>query len=236
MAPTVVLGLVLAAAPAHAKGVAVPYASLGLGIGTLSGSRVIVTQVPGSRDLPVEPGSSGCCPETGFGLEIRLGVKLFDAFAIEGGVLGQGWDLGGNIGGTGFAGGGARIYLLGLIETITDPLELPVELSFGGFFGYTLVGKDFAYEGTFAGFDATLDFEVADFLNIGARANFITPSYNPFTYTDYNKAIGRCLDSGGNQVNAPAVHQKGDETCSGSGPSASFFAPQVVFTFNIDVF
>ena len=76
-------------------------------------------------------------------------------------------------------------------------------------------------------------------MSIGARANFFTPSYDAFGYTDYNKDLGRCLDSTGLMIvpdMGPDAQAKGVENCSGSGPSASLFSPQLVATFHLDVF
>lgn len=214
-----------------------PFANIGVGFGKLRSSSLITTQAPGGEDAPVDSGSAGCCPDGGLGVDLRLGAAFFGAAAIEGGIVGQGWSIGNgdSRGGAGFVGGGLRLYTLGLIELFTDPIGLPVELSLGVMFGYTIVGKDFAYEGSFTGFDATLDYKIVDFLSIGIRGYLFNPSYNSFVYTDYADNIGRCLDSSGRHPTDLAVHTKGSESCGGKGPSATFLGGQLVTTFHINV-
>lgn len=232
------LSLVAVGAPTAARAApppAMPYANIGLGYGKLNGNNLIVTETAG--DLPVASSDPTCCPEGGLAFDVRLGVKLFGAFGVEGGVLGNAWSIGGDAGGgAGFAGGGLRLWTLGLVELLTDPLEFPVDLSFGAMFGYAIVGKDFAYQGSFSALDATLEWKVADIFVLGARLNLVVPSYQDFAYTDFGENRGRCLDSGGRQVITGGVVNRDTASCSGSGPDASLFSPQLVATFLMDIF
>ena len=220
----------------NAQNVAVPYFSFGNGFGTLDGPGLTITQEPNS-DIPVMSGQAGCCPELGYAFDLRLGVRLFDIVAIEGGVIGQGWQVTGDeTGGTGFGGGGLRLYLLSSLEYLVGDLDLPLEVSIGTMFGYTVMGKDFAYTGSFAGFDGTIEYLVADFFGIAARANFFTPNYDNFVYTDFDRNRGRCLATAGSHVTGEVIHEKGSMACTGGSPNASFFAPVLVLNFYVDVF
>jgi hypothetical protein len=220
-----------------AQGVAVPYFSLGNGFGVVSGAGLTISQQAGVSNTPVASGGEGCCPELGYAFDLRLGVRLFDMVAIEGGVIGQGWRIGTDErGGAGFGGGGLRLYLLTGLEYFIGDLDLPMEVSIGSLFGYTILGKDFGYTGSFAGFDGTIEWFATEFFSIAGRLNFFNPGYGNFVYTDFDQDRGRCLDSAGTHVTSELVHDKGSMVCSGGAPSASFFAPQLVLNFYLDVF
>jgi hypothetical protein len=222
---------------ADAQAVAYPYFTFGNGYGILNGPAVTVTQHPNSGDIPLMGGAAGCCAEGGYALDLRLGVKLLNVFAIEGGVIGQGWNIGADSrGGTGFGGGGVRLYLLGGMEELLGKFDLPFELSIGSLFGYTIIGKDFAYTGSFVGFDGTFEWFIADFFSLAFRINLFTPYYDDFVFTDFDGERGRCLDSTGANTVAGIIHSRGSMTCDGGSPDADFISPQLVVNFYLDVF
>lgn len=237
-------GLLLVPSAAHAgDGL---YTSIGLGYGKLSGSKLITNQIAGSRDLPTMD-STTCCPNGGLAVDFRLGWTIFRSIAPEFTFIGNGWDLGSNLGGAGFIGGGARVFPLGFFDLLLDLglKDFPLDLSFGAFFGYTTIGKDFAYTGSVVGFDGTIEWVVADFVSLGVRFNFLVPSLAAFAYTDYGGNLGRCLNSSSDQVTPdgmPAsesnfgVITKGSTACTGTGPSATFFSPQLAATFHFNLF
>ena len=238
LASALVLGFTLTGTTeAKAQTVATPYLSLGNGFGIVDGPGVIISQMPNSGDVPLMGGTAGCCPEGGYAFDFRLGVKFLNSFAIEGGVLGQGWDIGSDSrGGTGFGGGGVRLYILGTMEEFMGDFNLPIELSIGSLFGYTILGKDFAYTGSFAGFDGTLEWFATDFFALAFRINLFTPYYDNFIFTDFDGERGRCLDGAGVNSAAQVIHPRGSMSCDGSSPSASFISPQLVLSFYLDVF
>ena len=223
---------------ANAQNVAYPYISFGNGYGIVDGPAVIVSQRPNSGDFPLASGSPGCCPEGGYAFDLRLGVKILNSFAVEGGVVGQGWNIGDdNRGGTGFGGGGVRLYLLGTMEEFMGDFDLPIEFSIGSLFGYTIIGKDFAYTGAFAGFDGTLEWFATDFFALAFRINLFTPLYSTFVFTDFDGERGRCLDEAGSNSATNVIHSRGALDCSsGASPDASFISPQLVLSFYLDVF
>lgn len=224
------------AIPAQADSLVTPYVSFGNGYGIVDGASLVVTQRPG--DVPYMRGEPGCCPEGGYALDFRLGAKMFDLVAIEGGVVGQGWNLGEDSrGGAGFGGGGFRLYLLSALEKAIGDFGLPIELSLGSLFGYTILGKDFAYTGFAYGFDGTLEWAATSFFSVAFRLNVFTPIYDTFVYTDFDGEQGRCLDAAGVNSVASPIHAKGTMDCSsGSSPEAAFLSPQLVLNFYLDVF
>ncbi len=218
------------------------YIDVGVGFGNLSGQNLIVTQIPNSPDFPVESGTEGCCPEGGLAIDLRLGLKLFETIAPELGVVATGWRINGDKrGGAGFPGGGLRFFPFGLIDLLADTelADLPINLSIAGHAGYNLTGQDFAFEGTFFGADLTIGYRIVEVFSLNLRGLYLSPQYSSFVYTDYDKSIGRCLDSAGRQIGPPdqdLIHEKGSMACTGSGPSANFLGAELVMTFHFDVF
>lgn len=220
------------------------YIDVGVGYGSLSGQNLIVLQEAGSPDFPVPSGSEGCCPEGGLALDLRLGLKLFDTIAPELGLVATGWRIGGDKrGGAGFPGGGLRFFPFGLIDLIADTelADFPLNLNFGGIVGYAIAGQDFAFSGIHFGFDATIGWRIVEVFSLNLRGLFLVPQFDAFVYTDYDKNIGRCLDSAGVQIGPPDqdnVHTKGQMACdsTGSGPSARYLSAELVATFHFDIF
>ena len=225
--------LLAVAAPAHA-GTGV-YTGLSIGYGSFSGSRLVITD--DGADRPVSD-SNTCCPSGGLATEFRLGFSIFDIVAPEFLFVAHGWDLGGEAGGAGWIGGGLRVFPVGLIGLtgldVTDFQET-VALSFGLGAGYTLVGKDFAYSGSFFGLDGTAEYMVSEVFSIGARISVLMPSYGDFAWTDYGGDLGRCLDPSGVQDGTVLPAAKGSLSCAGNGPSTTYISPQLSMTFHFDV-
>lgn len=226
--------LLAVAAPAYAtSGI---YTGLSFGYGAFSGSRLVITD--DGQDRPVTD-SNTCCPEPGIGMEVRLGFDIERIIAPEFVFVGHGWDVGGDAGGAGYIGGGLRVFpvgLIGLSGLDVKDFQETISLSFGAALGYTLVGKDFAYSGSFFGLDATAEYMLTDVISLGFRLTVMLPSYGDFAWSDYGGDLGRCLDPSGNQVDPDAAPQaKGSASCAGSGPNTTYISPQLSLTFHFDV-
>ncbi|MFO0723170.1 MAG: hypothetical protein U1E65_05270 [Myxococcota bacterium] len=234
MAPTIAVALALAALPTSAFAMDGLYAGLSFGYGSFTGSRLIITD--NGHDQPVNE-AGVCCPKGGIATEFRLGYAIAGIVAPEFAFSAHGWDLGSKAGGTGFIGGGLRLYPVGLIDKLgLDAKDFPLDISIAGNMGYNLVGKDFAYTGFFFGLDLTAEYIVAEVFSTGIRAGWALPSYAPFAYTDYNNGLGRCLDSTGSQDPTVTPFKKGTQSCSGSGPSTSYLTVQLTATFHFQLF
>lgn len=227
-------------APGTAEATSGLYLQLGLGYGQFSGSQLITEEVPGGRngigDYPDEDADT-CCPSPGLATQLRLGFSLFGFGGPEFGIVANGWDLGSNTGGGGFIGGGVRLFpikFLGLLGL--DDKSFPLVVGLGVMYGYSLVGKDFAYTGTFLDVDINVEYKVASFMSLGLKFDAIFPTYSDFALTSYKNNRGRCLDSGGNQTinEQPVPVDRDSANCSGSGPSTTFISPQFVLTFHFD--
>ena len=146
------------------------------------------------------------------------------------------FDGGDTFGGSAFIGGGARFFFLRILSLTGLPSDKwPIEFSLGTTFGYTTIGRDFAYKGWYYAFDPKLDFKVTKFLNIGFKTGIFVPQYDPFQYTDFGLGIGRCLDASG-QASAATAIQSEDMACpdGGSGPDGTFFNPSITLTFHFN--
>ncbi len=226
--------LIAVAAPAYAtSGI---YTGLSFGYGAFSGSRLVITD--DGQDHPLTD-SNVCCPEPGIAMEFRLGFDIEKIIAPEFVFAGHGWDLGGETGGAGYIGGGLRVFPVGLIGLsgldVTDFQEV-ISLSFGAALGYTLVGKDFAYSGSFFGIDATAEYMLTDVVSLGFRLTVMMPSYGDFAWSDYGDDRGRCLDPSGNQVDPLGLAgPKSSASCAGNGPNTTYISPQLSVTFHFDV-
>jgi hypothetical protein len=236
IARLILTGVLLApAAPAFAIGGL--YLQFGLGYGQYGGSELVTEELPNGPDLP-ETDSSRCCAKGGIAADIRLGYSLFGA-AIEGGIIGNGWDIGSDTGGGGLAGGGLRLYVFDLLALADLKLDVPLDLSFGVLFGYTIVGKEFAYNGFGMNLDVQLDYKVMDFLSVGAKLNIGLPTFGDFVYTSYKDDVGRCLDDSARQITSGDNNgrmAKESAVCNGRGPSSTFISPQLVATMHFDLF
>lgn len=211
------------------------YAGLSFGYGSFTGSRLIITD--DGHDRPVTDAGI-CCPKGGIATELRLGYAIVGIVAPEFSFSAHGWDLGSKAGGTGFIGGGLRLYPIGLIDKLgLDVKDFPIDVSVAGNMGYNLVGKDFAYTGLFFGLDLTVEYIVAEVFSTGFRVGWALPSYSAFAYTDYNNSLGRCLDTSGSQDPNQVPFKKGTQSCSGgSGPSTSYLDIQITATFHFQLF
>lgn len=236
------------ALPQQALAVSGLYGQVGLGYGKLSGSNLITNKLPGvDGDVP-DHSSAGCCPSGGLAAQLRLGFSIFGFIGPEFGIVGHGWDLGSGSGGAGFVGGGLRLYPIHFLTLGgLDDKDFPIDISIGGIFGWSILGKDFAYTGSFLDFDLHVAYDVTEFFSIGVKLDIVLPTYSDFVYTDYKNNLGRCLDSAGEQIGTdgrrvdPATENTGRITknmasCNGKGPSASFISPQIVATFHFDPF
>ncbi|MEM7678815.1 MAG: hypothetical protein AAF449_22765, partial [Myxococcota bacterium] len=190
----VALGLVTAqAAPAHA--ISGLYIQLGGGIADYSGTQLIFNELDNA--FP-DTDPSTCCAPTAIGAQLRLGYSIFGFGGPEFSFVGTGWNSFG--GGGGFIGGGIRLYPLKFFTLAgVDVDSFPLELTTGVNFGYTLVGEDFAYTGTYWDIDVGLDYKVTSFMSIGARLDIILPDFDDFVFTSFSNDRGRCLDGSGNQ-------------------------------------
>jgi hypothetical protein len=233
--------------PTPALAVSGLYGQVGLGYGKLGGSNLYTNKM--DMDLPVT--GDNCCPSAGPVTSLRLGYSLFGFGGAEFGMIGHGWDLGSSTGGAGFVGGGLRAFPLAFISLLgLDTSDFPIDIGIGGLFGWTILGKDFAYTGRFLDFDITVEYKFTEWMSAGVKVDLVLPTYSDFVYTSYSNNEGRCLDSGGDQVASQMpggpmipvsaqnsdVVKKGSVSCSGRGPSTNLVAPQVVFTFHFDVF
>lgn len=226
-----VFGLMPAENASAANGL---YTGLSLGYGAFSGNRLIIQDE--GNDLPVTE-AGRCCPKGGLEFELRLGYALFGAVAPEFVFVGHGWDIGSDAGGAGFIGGGLRLFPLGFMTLLDiDTSDFPIDVGLGGAFGYTVVGKDFAYTGTWFGLDLTVEYILSEVVSLGARLSYIKPSFADFVFTDYDEDLGRCLDASGSQDGTQTPFKKGSAACNGSGPTTSFISPQLVATFHFDLF
>jgi len=226
--------VLLAPAPAFAIGGL--YIQIGTGYGQFGGSELITEEQPSGPDLPLT--GEQCCAKGGFTLSLRGGYSFFGV-AGELGFVGNAWDLGKDTGGGGIIGGGVRLFPLDLLKLGGAELDLPIDLSIGAMFGYTLVGKNFAYNGVGIDVDFTAEYMLTSFLSLGVKLDIGFPQFSNFVYTDYKNNVGRCLDDAGEQIttgdNAGRIN-KSNASCTGRGPSSTFLAPQLVATLHFDVF
>jgi hypothetical protein len=217
------------------------YLQLGLGYGKFSGSQLI-TQEDSTQlgDIPLLD-TNECCPAPGLASQLRVGFAILGFAAPEVGLFAHGWNLGSDVGGAGFLGGGLRLYPLKFLSlTGIETNDFPLEVSTALMFGYAIVGKDFAYTGTFWDWDIAVEYKLASFLSAGVKLDAIFPKFSDFVFTSYKNDRGRCLDSGGNQrfdIGQGGLIDKSaaGELCGGRGPSTSLLSPQLVITFHFDL-
>lgn len=250
----------LAAAPAAARHGGL-YFELAPAYGMFLTDDVIVeNQDPADKD-----GGRGNLAESSFSPGVKLGLNLFGWAGAEGQFAGHFWDVGGDPGGGGFAGGVFRVTPLEVLTyVLPEDFELPalsvtgpgkwkdrpfdLGISIGG--GYTLVGEDYAYQGSYFQWGFDLKYFVTPNFALGIDLPFRHTMYQPFRYTDYGDGEGLCTD--GAKAFGPSgfEYQPGprnfgdefkssdiDSQCKGAPPSALFFAPAFtvagVFDFGI---
>lgn len=227
-------------APRKAQAAFGLYAQVGLGYGQFGGSE-LVTEDDKSRsdDFPIEAGADGCCAKGGVAFQVRAGYVLFGFLAPEFGIVGNAWDIGSNIGGGGFVGGGLRLFPIGLFQALDmDVGSFPIDIGLGAMLAWSLVGKEFAYTGRAVVLDAFAEIKLSEMLSAGLKVDIGLPTYSDFVFTDYNNSVGRCLDTDGSQSprNALAVPGGKDSLiCNGRGPKATFVSPQLIVTFHFDI-
>ena len=233
-APALVAMAMVMATSSPAYAVRGLYLQLGGGYANISGSQLIVNELP--NGFPDENADT-CCAPAAVAASFRLGYSILGFGGPEFTFVGTGWN--GFGGGGGFIGGGLRLYPLKLFSLAGVAVDdFPLELGTGATFGYTLVGEDFAYTGTFWDVDVTLDYKVTSFMSIGLRLDIILPSFDDFVFTSFSNDRGRCLDGSGNQIldDGGASIAREDANCGGKGPDATILIPQLVFTFHFRLF
>ena len=210
------------------------YLQLGLGYGQFSGSELVVFQTPEAGDIPdIDP--DRCCAGPGLAAQGRVGFSILGFGGPEFMFLGHGFD--GFRGGAGFIGGGLRAFPLKFISLLgLDTSGFPLDIGLGAALGYSVVGKDFAYTGTYWDFDISVEYWFGSVISAGIKLDIVAPNYSDFVYSDYKKGLGRCLDTGANQDldNYLTPVTKGAAQCSGRGPSTTFVTPQLVVTFHFN--
>ena len=230
------------------------YLELGTGYGFFDSDEVIVDH------------DNGDVASSSFAPTLKLGVNLFGWAGVEAEASGHYWGLGADLGGGAYGGGNVRITPLeALTYVIPQDFKLwspqgdvgwkdrPFDLgvTFGG--GYTIVGEDYAYQGSYFQWGLDAKFFVTPNFAIGLDLPFRTPTYQPFRYTNFSEGDGLCTDGGNAYSRAgltlglpwPVQPQRpGDEfnasdlsPCTGDPPAASFFAPSFtiagVFDFGV---
>lgn len=194
--------------------------------------------------------------------QLKLGVSLFGYGGIETDIAAYGWDLTkSERGGGGFVGGTVRLQPLEIVGHFIDPsLQLPsisppgpvgwddrffdLGVYVGG--GFTMLGEDYAYQGSYIKYGFDLQFYITPNFAIGLDFPFRTASLEPFRYTNYAEGLGYCTDGAtirtgdgtglvvpdsiGN--NGPRV--KDGEGCKGAAPMLSMFTPSLTISGIID--
>lgn len=226
--------LMVSAHPAYA--ISGLYLHLSGGIADYSGNELILAELP-EGDVPDENPDT-CCAGTAIAAQFRVGYSIFGFGGPEFVFIGTGFNS--FNGGGGFIGGGLRLYPLRFLSLAgLDTESFPIDLSVAGSFGYTLVGQDFAYEGTFWDIDTVLMYKLTSFMSIGARLNVILPNFDDFVFTSFSGDRGRCLDGNGQQDFDPANPTSSPREsleCNGRGPDTTILSPQVLLAFHFNLF
>ena len=221
--------------PAHA--ISGLYIQLGGGIADYSGTELIIKEEAERDTFPIRDDPEQCCPPLAVAGSFRLGYSIFGFGGPEFTFIGTGFNSFG--GGGGFIGGGLRLYPLKFFSLVGMNVEdFPLDLGVGATFGYTLVGEDFAYTGTFWDVDVTLEYKLTSWLSAGLRLDIILPNFDDFVFTSFSNDRGRCLDGSGMQIldNDGMTSPREDLNCNGRGPDTTVLAPQIVFTIHFSLF
>lgn len=229
--------------PNPARAVSGVYIELGGGASFFDTNEmgILTTEDLDLGGMTLEQPNNAETPPTSGAATFRLGYSVFGVAGAEFMFVGSGWrDF---EGGGGFIGGGIRLYPLGIFQVLglLDD-EFPVDLSVAGGFGYTIVGQDAQYEGTFWSISGGLDYRVTSWFSVGAHIDILLPNYSNFVVTNRSADRGVCLDSTG-QISSMSMSVSatgeiiGDERgeCSdvdGRGPNVTVFVPQLVLTFS----
>ena len=196
----------------------------------------------------------GSLAESSFSPGLKLGLNLFGWAGAEAQFAGHFWGIGRDPGGGGYVGGVFRVSPLEVFTYILPPdLEIPslqgpkdwknrpfdLGVSVGG--GYTIIGEDYAYQGTYFQWGFDLKYFITPQFALGIELPFRHMNYDPFRYTDYGDAQGFCTDGGKQVLGAfeipvdPSNQSQGIfaddiDQCDGRAPEALFFAPALTIT------
>lgn len=203
----------------------------------------------------------GGLAQSSFSPGLKLGLNLFGWAGAEAQFAGHFWGVGRDPGGGGYVGGVFRLTPLEIFTSILpEDVELPslqgpvnwknrpfdLGVTIGG--GYTIIGEDYAYQGTYFQWGFDFKYFITPQFALGIELPFRHMSYDPFRYTDYEDAQGFCTDGGkaviGNFEVPPSpgtqsqgISARDIDQCDGPAPSALFFAPALtisgVFDFGI---
>ena len=215
-------------------------------------------------------------PVATFVPQLKAGISLFGWAGGEAHIAGHWWDwpdAGGDPGGAGYVGGVVRViplevlsYILpddvkipslgkdGLVDVTWKDRPFDLGISMGG--GYTMVGEDYAYQGSYFQWGFDIKAYITPNFSIGLDFPFRHPAYEPFRWSNFNDQTGFCTDGeqaygiiAGQRIDvsdnvgetfpqAEVQARDIDEACDdGRAPSAFFFAPALtiagVFDFGI---
>lgn len=205
-------------------------------------------------------------PEASLVPALKVGLNLFGWAGVELHGTGHYWDLEGDPGGAAYVGGVFRVTPLEVLTyVLPDTVKLPslipegpvtwkdrpfdLGVSVGG--GYTLVGEDYAYQGSY--FQWGLDFKwfITPNFALGLDLPFRTMNYGPVRISNFNERRGYCTDGksayvpvgggrfpipdgAGDQPGASLSLSDAGDVCDGNAPAASFFAPGISISGVID--
>jgi hypothetical protein len=191
--------------------------------------------------------NAGDVGQSSFSPGLKFGLNLFGWAGAEANFAGHFWGIGSDPGGGGYLGGVFRVTplealtfvvpadvqipsLQGPVNWHNRPFELGV--SVGG--GYTLIGQDVAYQGSYFQWGFDLKYFITPNFALGIDLPFRHTMYTPFRYENYEDAIGNCTDGG--TIKGPLITADAAvEACKNSrAPEALFFAPALTITGNFD--
>jgi hypothetical protein len=230
------------------------YVELGAGYGAFQTDEVIV-------DYDKQPG--GGLAQSSLAPTLKLGLNLFGWGGVEAIASGHYWGLGADLGGGAYGGGVVRLTPLEALKyvipedfTMWSPQgnvgwkdrPFDVGVSFGG--GYTIIGEDFAYQGSYFQWGFDTKFYITPNFAIGVDIPIRTPTYVPLRYTNFGDGDGLCTNGGkafgvsGLEYPASPTRFLGDEFngrdlsgCDGTPPAATFITPSFtiagVFDFGV---
>lgn len=203
-------------------------------------------------------------PVATFVPQLKAGFSLFGWAGAEAQFAGHYWDIDGDPGGAAYVGGVVRVTPLEVLSYILpDTVEIPslfpegpvtwkdrpfdLGFSMGG--GYTLVGEDYAYQGSYFQWGFDVKAYITPNFAIGLDFPFRHPLYEPYRFSNFSNRTGFCTDHeqaygffGGQKVEVPdnagetwpaaeVAATDVDSACSdGNPPDAFFFAPAITIT------
>lgn len=203
-------------------------------------------------------------PVATFVPQLKAGFSLFGWAGAEAHFAGHYWDIDGDPGGAAYVGGVVRVTPLEVLSyVLPDTVQIPslfpegpvtwkdrpfdLGFSMGG--GYTIVGEDYAYQGSYFQWGFDLKAYITPNFAIGLDFPFRHPLYEPYRFSNFNKRTGFCTDGeqaygfvAGQRVDIPDTAGEtmagaevpaadADELCNdGKAPEAFFFAPAITIT------